>query len=81
MKFGLKTGTYSYYVLSSNDRRPPGDLFYALREAARSGIERSHMNSEFALRKEQAEVCGPILTRNARPERLEDLTFHRGTIT
>lgn len=58
--------TFVLYVLSSNDRWPPGVLLSALQEDPRSGIERSHMNSEFALGKDQVQVCGPILTRNAR---------------
>jgi hypothetical protein len=61
MKFRLKTGIHSYYVLSSNDRWPSAVLLYALQEAPRSGIERSHMNSEFALGKDQVQVCGPYI--------------------
>jgi hypothetical protein len=45
---------------------PRGVLLYALEEASRSRIKRSDMNSEFALGKYQIEVCGLIVTRNAR---------------
>jgi hypothetical protein len=82
MKSRLKSGTHSYSVLSSNDRWPPGVLLYALQEAPRSGIERSDMNSKFALKKEQVQICDRILTRNARPAcNLVVQTIQHGAVT